>query len=117
MSSRVVHKHLPVFGIFNYIYQTTHYHGGHNTGTTSETNMHYKGIEFGRPQVWKQWNFLVLNTLYQVSSGHPNVCTRKGGDPPGVHAHYVLPSNTVATNDIHMWLLLNAAVDKLCLYV
>ena len=49
------------------------------------------------------------------TSGHPNVCARKGGDPPEMCTHYVLPSNSVANNDFHMWLVPAAAVDKLCL--
>ena len=50
--------------------------------------------------------YLVSGTWF-IDSGHPNVCTRKGGD------HYVLPSNSVANNDIHTWLLPVAAVGKL----
>ena len=45
--------------------------------------------------------------------GHQSICARKGGDPPEVHTHYVLPSNSVATNDFYMWLVPAAAFDKL----
>ena len=45
--------------------------------------------------------------------GNPSICTVKGLDPSEVHTHYILPSNSVATNDFNMSLVQAAALDKL----
>ena len=57
--------------------------------------------------------FLALPIRSTSASGHPNIYARKGGDPPEVHTRYVLPSNSIATNDFHMWLVPAAVFDKL----
>ena len=66
------HKHLPVFGIFNYIHQTGE--GGHNTGTTSETGHRQNVLQ--RHGIW--W-CPSLENVPPTSNGtfwYPIPCTR-----------------------------------------
>ena len=53
------HKHLPVFGIFNYIHCTLSCGGGQKTCTTVPQakmvtgDIHHRGMGFGGAHVWK----------------------------------------------------------------
>ena len=103
------HKHLPVFGIFNYVHCTLSCGGGQKTCTTVPQakmvigNIHHRGMGFGGAHVWKMshpqaMEFFHTQNLQTCTLELCTQCFPKGGCPKSqfcIIFQYFCPKTTI----------------------